>query len=216
MAITKYQKFEVKTINRKDINNAPYNPRKISDKAKDKLKKNIKERGFMGGIVVNKTNMNLISGHQRLLVLDSLERKQDYEITVNLVELSEKEEKEQNIFFNNLNAQGEFDELLLKDIFNDIDYEFTGFEESDLAAFNITINEFQNNSDEVKNIQNIKEKLNKIRKENVEKLNKENDTNFFISLIFETVEDKINFCKKYNLNITEQYIKFEDFLRLIK
>ena len=92
--ISKYQKFETKTISRSEIANAEYNPRRISDSAKKKLKDNIKRVGLLDTIVVNKNTMNIVSGHQRVSILDSLERNKDYSLTVSMVDLSEKEEKE--------------------------------------------------------------------------------------------------------------------------
>ena len=111
--VSKYQKFETATINREQIKNAKYNPRRISDSAKKKLKDNIKRVGLLDTIVVNKNTMNIVSGHQRISILDSLERKKNYNLTVAMVDLSEKEEKEQNIFFNNTKVQGEFDTDIL-------------------------------------------------------------------------------------------------------
>lgn len=52
--VSKYQKFETATINRGQIKNAEYNPRRISDSAKKKLKDNIKRVGLLDTIVVNK------------------------------------------------------------------------------------------------------------------------------------------------------------------
>ena len=75
--VSKYQKFETATINRGQIKNAEYNPRRISDSAKKKLKDNIKRVGLLDTIVVNKNTMNIVSGHQRISILDSLERKKE-------------------------------------------------------------------------------------------------------------------------------------------
>lgn len=119
--VSKYQKFETATINREQIKNAKYNPRRISDSAKKKLKDNIKRVGLLDTIVVNKNTMNIVSGHQRISILDSLERKKNYNLTVAMVDLSEKEEKEQNIFFNNTKVQGEFDTDILAEMLSDID-----------------------------------------------------------------------------------------------
>jgi hypothetical protein len=41
------------------------------------------------------------------------------------------------------------------------------------------------------------------------------ETNFFIGIIFETYQAKENFCEKYKVNSLEQYIKAEDFLKLL-
>ena len=137
--VSKYQKFETKVITRSEIKNAEYNPRKISDSARKKLRENIKRVGLLDTIVVNKNTMNIVSGHQRVSILDSLERKQDYCLTVALVDLTEKEEIEQNLFFNNSKAQGEYDTFALGELFeyNDIEIENTGFDLPDLGILGV-------------------------------------------------------------------------------
>lgn len=132
--MSKFEKFKVREVHRSKIQNAPYNPRVISDKALAKLKKNIKTQGLLTTLVWNETSGNLVSGHQRLKVLDALEKTDDYTLTVAVVNLDEKSEKEQNLFFNNMSAQGEFDFDLLLDILPDIDSFAAGF---DLADLNI-------------------------------------------------------------------------------
>lgn len=137
--VSKYQKFETATINRGQIKNAEYNPRKISDSAKKKLKDNIKRVGLLDTIVVNKNTMNIVSGHQRISILDSLERKKDYNLTVAMVDLSEKEEKEQNIFFNNTKVQGEFDTDILASMLSDIDFECAGLDINDVGILGVEV-----------------------------------------------------------------------------
>lgn len=105
------------------------------------MKDNIKRVGLLGGIVWNRTTGNIVSGHQRVTILDEINNysdgKNDYEINVEVVELSEKEEKEQNLFMNNKNVQGEFDENILKTILTDIDYSNAGFSDFDLDMLGI-------------------------------------------------------------------------------
>lgn len=91
--------------------------------------------GLLEPVIVNKTTGNLVGGHQRLSILDSLEGGTSYMLDVAMVELSEKEEKEQNIFLNNPNAQGQWDLDKLKDLVKDgIDIEDTGFDSMSLEA----------------------------------------------------------------------------------
>ena len=42
-----YEKYEIVQISRRELKNAEYNPRKISDSARDKLKNNIKKVGSL-------------------------------------------------------------------------------------------------------------------------------------------------------------------------
>lgn len=129
---TKFQAFEARDIHRTQIKNAPYNPRSIKESAAKALRKNLKERGLMSTLVWNETTGNLVSGHQRLKQLDSLEKTDDYILTVAVVKLDEKTEKEQNIFFNSLSVQGYFDFDALLGILPDINAFDAGFTENDL------------------------------------------------------------------------------------
>jgi len=52
-------------INISDIKPASYNPRKISQQQFNKLQESIKNIGFVMPILVNKSNMTIIAGHQR-------------------------------------------------------------------------------------------------------------------------------------------------------
>ena len=128
-------------IKRSEINFANYNPRKISDEAKKQLKANLKRIGLLGGVVWNKTTGNLVSGHQRVSVMDEVNRyesgENDYELRVEVVEMDEKTEKEQNIFMNNRSVQGEFDTDMLENMLSDIDYANAGLDDFDLQMLGI-------------------------------------------------------------------------------
>lgn len=136
-------------VMRSEINFAPYNPRRISDEARKKLKANLKKVGIMGGIVWNKTTGNLVSGHQKVAICDEVNHynqethENDYALFVEVVELNEKEEKEQNLFMNNRSVQGEFDDELLKQMLSEIDYEQAGFTAFDISIYGIGIDNYQ-------------------------------------------------------------------------
>ncbi len=131
--LSKYITGEEIEISREELQNAPYNPRKISKTAKKRLKKNIQQVGLLGGIVWNRTTGNIVSGHQRVQALDALERKSDYKLRVTVVEMDEKTEKEQNVFMNNPEAQGDFDMVTLEQLMGDEEIDVTkmGFDEAD-------------------------------------------------------------------------------------
>ena len=97
----KYFTSESVEILRSQINLHEKNPRSISTENRKALKRGIKKFGMVGGIVVNKrTNYTLVSGHQRLSVMDELQKynpdtkNNDYTIRVDLIDVEEKEEKE--------------------------------------------------------------------------------------------------------------------------
>ena len=50
----------------KDLKGSPYNPRRISDRQMEMLKKSMHEFGDLSGIVRNRRTGNLVGGHQRL------------------------------------------------------------------------------------------------------------------------------------------------------
>ena len=119
---------ETVEINRSQIKLAGYNPRKITSESKKKLENNLKKFGLMGGIVWNERTGNLVSGHQRISILDKQngykddDPSTDYKVNVTRVDLSDADEKAQNIFMNNALAQGYFDEDKLKNLMDEISY----------------------------------------------------------------------------------------------
>lgn len=131
-----WEKYDIIEINRSKIKNAPYNPRKISEKAKKRLRDNIKNVGLLTPVVWNKRTGNIVSGHQRISALDALEKTKDYSIHVACVDLDLKTEREQNIFFNNPEAQGEFDleklEIMFADADCKLDVDKTGYDLADI------------------------------------------------------------------------------------
>lgn len=230
MELSKYQKFETKTISRGDIHGADYNPRRISDAAKKKLRENIKRVGLLDTIVVNKNTMNIVSGHQRIAILDSLERKKDYNITVALVDLTEKEEMEQNLFFNNAKAMGEYDPYLLGELFEsyDIEVDNTGFELPDLGILGVEVDmapvyEAEEPEDEEERellqlngkIYDDSHELRKAIQGYARNENKEN-VNVFTVLTFSSEENKAAFMEKYGFTAYEKYIKGEVLDQLIE
>ena len=121
---------------RSQIHFADYNPRKISDEGRRQLKRSIKQYGVVGGIIVNRaTGYTLVGGHQKVSVLDELNRynpdtqENDYTLRVELVDVDEKTEKEMNIVLNNPNVGGEWDYDKLRQIVPDIDYKSAGLTE---------------------------------------------------------------------------------------
>lgn len=132
--ISRFQKFTVERWRRTEIKNAPYNPRTIDSYAKKKLAANLKKIGLLETLVVNRRTGNLVSGHQRLACLDVLEGTSDYMLDVSVVELTEKQEREQNIFMNNPGAQGAWDVQALGEVLKDLEIEATGFDKMDLEV----------------------------------------------------------------------------------
>lgn len=156
---SKIQQAESRLVLRSQIKLAEYNPRRISEDARKALKANLKRLGLMGGIIWNEDTGNLVGGHQKVQIIDEVNRynpdtkENDYEIRVEVVHLSEKEEMEQNMFLNNKAVQGDFDDDLLRNVLRQIDHTAAGFNDFDLDMLGIT----PIDDDEFRNITDIPE-----------------------------------------------------------
>ena len=137
MGANRLEKFTTQIINRQTINEADYNPRRISDASAKKLRKFLRDHGLWQPLIVNKQTMTLVSGHQRLAAMDTLLRKPDYDLTVALVDVDEETEIKGNVFMNNPSAQGEWDIAKLEslaDIIPDLSFENDfGFDASEVT-----------------------------------------------------------------------------------
>lgn len=58
--------MKTKEIKLSEVKEAEYNPRKISEKQLEQLKKSLKRYGCVRPLVINKKTGNLVSGHQML------------------------------------------------------------------------------------------------------------------------------------------------------
>ena len=119
--VTELQRFELRTIARSEIKNAPYNPRTITAAGKEKLRASLGEFGLVQPLVWNARTKNLVGGHQRLEQIDALEGSSDYSITVAVVDLDEPREKALNVILNSPEVGGQFDEVLLKRVLLDVE-----------------------------------------------------------------------------------------------
>lgn len=214
--ISKYEKFTMEEINRSEIKNAEYNPRKLSDKAKKKLKDNLEKVGLIQPITWNRITGNIVSGHQRVALLDSLHKSKKYSLSVAVVEMDEKTEKEQNIFMNNTGAQGQFDDGLLESLLKEIDIGNTGFDSFDSIIKTMEIEESIENiikiNDEIKESKNQK-KREKDKAYN-KKLENEVQHDYYFVVYFKNDNEKNNFCDKYELD--KDFVLGNDLIKIIK
>ena len=227
--LSKFQKFEMRRMNRKEINGAPYNPRRISESAKKKLRANLKDVGLLGPLTVNTKTGNLVSGHQRLAALDALEGTDDYTIDVAIVSLSPKREREQNLFMNNAGAMGEWDIDALAAMLPEIKLENTGFDAVELEImFSGTEHEsFFAPEKQPENVTQAaatmfdmaaarqpgeKSTAAKIMAEARAKKSaepKEQETDNFAVAVFPTVDDRERFVERLGYDKDERYISGE-------
>ena len=85
--------INIQTIAIDKLNPAKYNPRvdlQPGDPEYEKLKRSIKEFGYVEPIIWNKRTGNVVGGHQRLKILKSEGHK---EVKVSVVDLDDNKEK---------------------------------------------------------------------------------------------------------------------------
>ena len=136
---------ETRVVWRSEIHLSAYNPRVIDKEGKKLLKRSLKNFGVVGGIVVNsRTGNTIVSGHQKVMILDEKygyseanPAENDYQLKAEFIDVDEKEEKEMNIMFNNPNVGGKWDMDALARIVPDIDYKKAGLEDADLSLIGL-------------------------------------------------------------------------------
>lgn len=183
--LTKYQIGEEIEVCREKLKNAPYNPRTISASAKKKLRANLKKVGLLGSCVVwNRTTGNIVSGHKRVASLDALEGKSNYNLRVTVVEMDEVTEKEQNVFMNNPEAQGDFDVDSLGDLMSadmGLSVENMGFDEADkIEMFGVESLDAEEAVNLAKKLRDSRDLFDKIKGKN----KKRGDDDFFCVVVF--------------------------------
>ncbi|MCL1986890.1 MAG: ParB N-terminal domain-containing protein [Firmicutes bacterium] len=222
---TKHQAFVVQTVNRSEINFADYNPRKIDELNKKALKKAIKTDGLVETPVWNKRTGNLVSGHQRLTILDELERNQNYKLDVAVIDVDlpvrqagEKAEVALNVKLNNASMQGHYDYDALLDLSQDYDLNLTedmGFSEYDMQF----LDEFSELYKEPESVTLTKEQTEQIKadRKRIRQEDKEEFTpNFYFVVACKDREEKDEIFKAYNLPLYEKTMTLEELKRWAK
>lgn len=211
------QRFVMERHHRREIKNAPYNPRKIDDHARKKLRSNLKKMGLLDPLVWNKRTGNLVSGHQRISILDDLAGTDGYLLDFAVVDLSDKDEKEQNIFFNNPSTQGTYDvdglgRMLAND---DIDYRRAGFDDMDLQIifedtdYAVTMFDTDNAppsvQDDLERLEDI-QRMKRERKEHRERDQVANDSEFYAVAVFPNREAQSEFMERLGMDRNDRYV----------
>lgn len=128
--------MNIEVVKLDELNGASYNPRVTLTPDMDeykKLKRSIKEFGYVEPLVVNKRNMVVVGGHQRLSVLRDLGYT---EAECVYVDLDDNDEKALNLALNKIN--GEWDQFKLNEVLQDLkassfDISLTGFDDKELS-----------------------------------------------------------------------------------
>jgi hypothetical protein len=209
LQVTKFQKFETVTIHRSEIKNAPYNPRHIDKSARVKLKNKIEKDGLVEALTWNSRTGNLVSGHQRISILDDLNETQNYSLTVCKIDVSEKKEKELNVFLNNPSAQGVYDFDSLKDILSseEITLDNFGFDKLELdniLGIDSTEEFFNAPAAQVsqKEIDLVKQRRAKMKEDGA----KRDNVDYYLILVFQDSKSVDSFLEKLKLPKDNKYI----------
>lgn len=203
-SLSQFQKYTIGRVSRTELKNAPYNPREIDEKAKKRLKKVLMKIGLVEPIVWNKRTKNIVGGHQRISILDSLEGSGDYSLEVAVVDLSEKEEMEANIALNNADTMGFFDLSKLQSMFKShhLDIESTGFDmagamqlfgENPLEAPGV---DFDKMAEELNGLRQMSSRVKEL-------LENANDPNYYAVLVFKNATTRTRFTSRLGLPVNK-------------
>lgn len=220
MEKSKFQKFQIETINRADIKNADYNPRIMDKDAKKRLREGLKAHGLVSTLTWNKRTGNLVGGHQRLEQLDSLEGSANYSLDVAVIDVDEAEEAILNIQLNNPSMQGEWDLDKLADMTVDfgIDFDDMGFTKTDVDFMfdgDERFSDLFENPEKMETVERLNE-VKQVRKNAKEQFKENENLNWYSVIVFENEEAKREFYKKINTPIFEEYLTVDKLERLTK
>lgn len=215
---SKYQAFESEVISRDQIKNAPYNPRIMDKEAKKRLKNAIRKHGLVSALTWNRRTGNLVGGHQRLEQLDALEGNQQYELTVNVIDVDEREEAQLNVQLNNPSMQGDWDLDKLANMAEDFDLSMDdlGFSERDAEFLFDGDDRFTDlyQTPEAKEITTHLKEIKSARASMNQKNTENGRIDFYSVVVFASPEERELFYRKINVPISEQYITPDQIKRL--
>ena len=218
MAKSKYENFEFRTISRNQIKNAEYNPRVMGEKEKKRLRAAIREKGLVSALTWNERTGNLVGGHQRLEQLDALEKSGDYELSVCVVDVDEKQEAKLNVQLNNPSMQGDWDVEKLYQMTEEFDLsmEDMGFSAVD-AAYLFDGDEKFVDLFETPEAQEEKGKLAQIKEDRQGMSGRyKNDqrADFMVMVVFKDANERADFMRRIHVPNYEQYVTVDQVNRL--
>ena len=219
MARSKYQNYDTEIIRRDMIKNADYNPRLMDKEAKKRLKQNIAKHGLVSALTWNRRTGNLVGGHQRLEQLDALEKSKDYELTVCVVDVDEREEAALNVQLNNPSMQGDWDFDKLAMMAEDFDLDLKddlGFTETDIDFMFEGDDRFSKlfESKEAEDLRGAVEKVKESKSKSIERMKEKDNIDWYVVIVFDNQEKKDNFLKEISIPKYERYITEDQVRRL--
>ena len=215
MKKTDLQKFEMATLKRSEIKLHPQNPRIISDAAKKKLAGKMKQVGLLQPLIVNRSTMHLLGGHQRLATMDKIEKYKDgvndFEIDVAMVDLDETEELEMLVFLNNGSSQGSWDTELLAaiNIEAGVSFDAMGFDNLDVEMLFDGDGRFTDifpDSPEVSDAKDALREVKEHRKESTERMKEDQAIEFFFVVVCKDKGEKDAILRRLKMPLHEKYV----------
>lgn len=224
--LTKYQKFEAVRVWRHELVPHPKNPRQIAPEARRKLKKNIKAGGLLDTIIWNRATGYVVGGHQRLSILDELEKYDaeaktgDYQIDVLAVNLAEAEELAMLAFLNNPASQGDFDTELLAALNLDfgIDFADMGFSKMDVDYLfdgDARFSELFVDDAEAKKTKGKLDEIKAHRKESTEALKDAQSGDFYFVVVARDQAEKDEVLKRLGVPNYERFVSADAVLGVV-
>lgn len=217
---SKFQKGEMQTLKRSELKGAEYNPRIIDKEAKKRLKEGLKKHGLVSPITYNKRTGNIVSGHQRISQLDALEKNQDYELDVWVIDVDEAEEAVLNVQLNNPSMQGDWDLDKLAFMTEEfgVNFDDMGFSKLDVDFMFDGDDRFTElfETPEAEEVKTGLAEVKEARAKSKERMEEKNNINFYSVIVFEDEEAKKEFYRKINVPISEEFITASKVYRLEK
>ena len=188
--MAKIKEAEIVKIKRSQISLADYNPREISKDAKKRLQNGLEKYGLVSTLVWNKRTGTLVSGHQRLSIMDEKNGGNDYEITVS--------------------ADFDIDKLndMVKNL--DVDINNLGFSDYELdVLFGDEGGELERklaDIDQVKEDKGILEDIKKERAEMNKEKAEENSAEFYFVVVCDSESTRTKILTRLGVPMTEEYV----------
>lgn len=215
--LTKYQRFETLRVWRHELRPHPKNPRTIGKKQEQRLRGKVKDVGLVQPLIWNRRTGYLVGGHQRMEVLDRLEkynpltRENDYQLDVSACELSDSQELEMLVFLNNPSAGGMFDLDLLADLnlSAGIDFAGMGFDQIDVDLMFDGDARFSHLFEDDDEVAASKEKLAEVkaaREAGAEKMQTENSAEFYFVVVCRDDDERSECMRRLGVPKHEQFV----------
>lgn len=208
--LSRYERYEIVEVDRTELKNAPYNPRKIVPSAQRNLKRVVEQMGFVAPPVWNCRTGNIVGGHQRLTVLDSLQRSQKYRLHVARIDVDDKVEKEINLALNNPSIQGDWDMGKLEAMLPQVDLECAGFNLEDVYkvfGYEPMIEDAGKLSDVADKLRGIRERREKHQAKHAER----SDLRYYRVLVFESSAEARAWNESQGLRPDDEFLKGQDY-----